>query len=86
MQTVTTKSGRLSDYGLRCGHVEKVDLHSKYRVTLSEQYGVFHIKGFCNGEHFCDVAERVTVARRKYDWWKRKIASQYKAEYSTEPK
>lgn len=84
MNAIQTKTGRLSDYGLRCGHVEKIDLHSKYRVTLSEQHGIFHIKGFCNGEHFWDVAERITAGRRKFDWWKRRITEQYNSQFKPE--
>ena len=63
-----TANGFLTRYALACGYVEKTETDLG-RITLgmeSPGSGVFHIKGFINGEHLWDVAESLTEARAIY--------------------
>lgn len=63
-----TKQGRLTDYALSCGYIEKKEIGS-VNVTLWKEYGTYHIRAHDQekGRIFWDSTNRLLTARMIYD-------------------
>lgn len=71
------ETGRLNEYGMACGYIEKYDAScggfGDDRVTLEQEHGVYHIKGFIGGERYWETADNLLDGRKEYDAAVKKI-------------
>lgn len=58
---IYNKNGQLSDYGLSCGYIDRIEKNNIY-VELSKNHGVYFVKSN-NIRESCDT---LTEARKKY--------------------
>ena len=66
------KNGSVSAYGLACGYIETFE-NGDARVSLSEQHGVYHMKGFDQAGRFYNTYGTLAIARKFYAKKKRRI-------------
>ena len=68
------KNGSVSAYGFACGYTETFE-NGDARVSLSEQHGVYHMKGFDQAGRFYHTYGTLAIARKFYAKKKRHIAN-----------
>lgn len=56
-----TNKGKLSSYAFSCGYVE-----SKFKLNLSLENGVYHIKGYTKKDSWVHTSFRTLTKARKF--------------------
>ena len=60
----TTNQGKPSHYAFICGYTERIDINDENWGHICLEPNGYHVKGFKSGQHFWEIFERISEARK----------------------